>query len=286
MLNTEASQSVLNGGNEYRLKQPLGSSGDIWEIDAGASCVYVGPDSDLAEYRLLYYDPSSPNELAAADVSVGGPFVGQLNSQLSRRLRLTREPGRILAHPVDLYEPDYERPTGGSPDRPSRTIRIPPVVDLMFAFTPRTPPAVRSDRTVRLTEVPFEDDGVGTDILIPAYGRRLITVQALSYDDVELNFYKVVFQYGASNDFVRPELIQEPVFTGGLSIPILRTKVIRASNDQSGTTDNLGGAWENQPTPGPIGAFDYFVINIQRGFVGTGPGHCKLLYVKLSDREA
>jgi len=284
--NQNSAQAVLDGANAFRLKQEVGSSGDIWEIDSSAAAIYVGPDSDLTEYRVTYYDPTAPNQLRTADFSVGGPLATDTRALLSQRVQSTGEPARILVNPVDLFEPDYVRPINGVPSAPSRTIIIPPVADVMFAFTPRLPglPAVRSDRTVRLVEIPFEDDGVGTDVLIPAYGRRMITVQALSLDAVTLSFYKLVFELGNLPTAAEP--INESITTGGVILPTLRSKVIRASNDVNNYFDSITPTtFEKQPTPGPIGTFDYLICNVQRGPVGAGPGVCRQLYFKLTDRE-
>jgi hypothetical protein len=293
MINIRSDTAVLNGGSFYRLKQTLQSPGDIFEIDSSAAAVYVGPDSDLTEYRLTYYDEQQPNELQTADISVNGPFVGQLASLLDTTITATGQKARILANAIDLYQPGFIRvfPTIGNA---ARTVMVPPQVDLIWSFTPDIPdvPNVRADRTFRFTRVPFDDETTagGTDILIPAYGRRSITVQvqqAALGAQTFIDFYKIIFRPGltASQSPQQVDVQSAGLKVGGVSIPTQQTYVLRASNDFSLETNSAAVLNYRDPIRGVIGVFDYLCISIYGGPLEVAGGTLDSLFVKLSDRE-
>lgn len=289
-INLNSDSSVLRAGSFYRLKQELQSPGDIFEIDSSAFAVYVGPDSDLTEYRLTYYDPDAPNELATADISVNGPFVGQLSALLDTKVSGTGTKARLLAQTVDLFQPGFTRGFSIAPFGAARSVLVPPKVDLLWSFTPDIPdvPNVRADRTFRFTDVPFDDEtaGGGTDILIPAYGRRTVTIQAqqrASGERVEFEFYKVIFRPGITPSLA-PQFIETPLvalFVGGVTVATQQTYVLRASNDFNQET----GPIERSPIQGVIGQYDYLCIAVRGGPAEVAGGTLDSLFVKLSDRE-
>ena len=294
----DANQAVLRGQEYFRIKQAIQSPGDIFEIDQSTKAIYIGPDSDIAEARITYYDPDVPGGLATADVSVNGPFVGRIDSLLATKVPGTNQTARILAAPVDLVDNAYRRPLTG-PFANFREYNVPAQLDLMCALnTLPDIPSVRADRTLRFPNTPYEisapSGSGGTDLIIPIYGRRMISVQVVSaaFVGYAMEFYLVALQPGATT---------EPKYLGALdpvlsaSVGLTQTAVIRASSEYLNKVTTGGEPtmpWTQNFTPtiaqGPKGLGDLLVINIQENFTGGPPPQSTSfvdVFVKLSDRE-
>lgn len=281
-------QSVLGSQDYYRLKTEIQSPGDIFEIDVSARAIYVGPDSDISDVRIDYYDPREPLGMQTADISVNGPFVGTTYVDLTQEVVSTGQPGRILAYPVDIVNPNYARPLAVG-DQPTRVFRLPIKLDLIFALQELPSiPSVRADRPYRFPNVPFEQDIVvsngSTDIILPVYGRRMITCQIVTAEDYFADFYLVALQPGANN---------VPQFLGGIthaasSDPETEVVVIKASDSISqidGTrSDALTYTELLMPLPSVKGMGDLLIVNIGTTDMGAGLRFADV-FLKLSDRE-
>lgn len=280
--------AVLRSQEYFRLKRPVQSAGDIYPIDVSARAVYIGPDSDIAEVRIQYGDPDTALGVQTADVSVNGPFVGRVDVDLNTLIPSTVQPARILASPVDIVNNAYVRPTAG-PVTPARRFNLPTIIDLVVALKELPAiPEVRADRTLRLPQVPFEDaSGPGngsTDVVIPIYGRRMITVQFVSALDFFADFYLVALQPGQSPDGKFLGSFTQP----GISVPQTSSVVIKASDAVSqvdGTrSDAITYVELARPLPSSKGMADLLVINI--GTLSLIPGLRFIdTFVKVTDRE-
>lgn len=297
-------EAILDSQELFRIRQPVESAGSIYEIDTPTRAVYIGPNSDLSEVRLQYMDKQAgATQIQEADVSVGGPFVGRLDALMATKFPTTGLFGRILAYPVDIVEPDYERPTGALAT-PARRFNVVPQIDLICAVKalPEVP-NVRADRTLRFPRVPFNnaaggaDDG-STDIVIPIYGRRMVTVQMVTYVLTAhiTTFYLVALQPGTPSAFAKEiGSISKP----SVSVTDTDSVVFRASDQYNvndiqatGTTaDPAMPTFDSITTIGPLGKCkgmaDLLVINIKPDFIGPPPPGYSLVdvFVKLSDRE-
>lgn len=177
----QAVQAVLRSQEYWRLKQIVKSPGDIYEVDESALAIYIGPDSDIAEARIIYFNPDEPTGMESAVVSVNGPFVGRIDSLPITKVPSTGQPARILVSPVDIVDNNYSPPSLAQ-----RKFNIPALIDLVVAVK-RLPdiPSVRADRTLRFPGVPYNtlgsppsNDG-STDLIVPIYGRRMVTVSVI-----------------------------------------------------------------------------------------------------------
>lgn len=280
--------AVLASQDYFRLKRPVQSPGDIYPIDVSARSIFIGPDSDISEVRIQYANPDAPGGEETADVSVNGPFVGRIDVDLGQQIPSTLQPSRILASPVDIVNNAYVRPTGALVT-PARRFNIPAVIDLIVAL--QTLPAIpetRADRTFRFSQVPFEDTtGPGngsTDIVVPVYGRRMVTVQFVTSLEFFADFYLVALQPGQSPD---------GQFLGSISGPAITvqqtyTVVIKASDSVrqvDGTrSDAVTYTEVDVPLPSVKGMADLLVINI--GTLSAIPGLRFIdTFVKVTDRE-
>lgn len=293
-----AQQAVLAGQEYFRLKRVVQSPGDIYELNESTRAIYIGPDSDIAEARVTYYNPSQPLGLETADVSVNGPFIGRVDALLATVVPSTSQQARILVSPVDIVNNAYVRPAAIAPQR---SFNVPAIIDLILALkTLPSIPAVRADRTFRFPNVPYDTDaGIlahSTDLIIPIYGRRMITCQFIGplghgyYAD----FFLVALQPGQSPN---PKSLGG-ITQAGLSVPTTNTVVVKASdsiarNQVSGNIFNTVPALVNTytenngpPLPAVKGFADLLVINIGRfgglAVAGTAFIDC---FIKLTDRE-
>src|SRR5271154_733772 len=91
--------AVIRSQQFYRLKEAVESPGSIYEIDESALAIYIGPDSDISEVQVTYFNPDEPLGLETATVSVNGPFVGRLDALLKTTIPSTGQPARILLSP-------------------------------------------------------------------------------------------------------------------------------------------------------------------------------------------
>jgi len=295
-------ESVLGNQEYLRIFQPVLSPGDIYEIDSSTRAIYIGPNSDLAEIRLAYYDKQSrdPTLMTLADVSVNGPFVGRLDSLLATQYQGLGQPGRILAYPVDIVDPAYERPTGPT-TVPARRYNVPAQIDLICALKDLPSiPEVRADRTYRFPRVPFNNDGGmdddgSTDLVIPIYGRRMVTIQLITpvLTEHETSFFIAALQPGQP---VEPKFLGS-IVTPSQSVTNTQTIVYRASDQWSSrfgdgvTADPVMPTYSytevNQPLAPAKGLADLLIINIRPTDQDPPPGYSLVdLFIKLSDREA
>jgi hypothetical protein len=95
-------QAVLRSQEFFRLKQTLVSQGDIFELAEGTKAIYIGPDSDVAEVQITYYNPDAPLGLETAIVAVNGPLVGRIDALNATPVPSTGQPARILANANDI----------------------------------------------------------------------------------------------------------------------------------------------------------------------------------------
>lgn len=291
--------AVLRSQDFYRLKQELQSSGDIFEVDVGTKAIYLGPESDISEVQIMYYNPDEPLSLETATVSVNGPFIGRIDTLLKTEVSSTGQPARILVSPVDLVNTAYVNPS----TNPYRRYNLPTLIDLFFALQPLPEvPAVRPDRTIRLPQVPWSPSAVGmtdgsTDLYIPIYGRRMVSVQSFATGGVggELEFSLVSLLPPSGGTDVVPRVIGTTVSPGRIQ----KATVIRASDAaRFGITydpaNSETGRYVESDQPSnlvvtttgtsgvPRGIADLLCINISGG---SGNLLFMDLVIQMSDRE-
>lgn len=281
--------AVIAGQEYFRLKRTVASSGDIYEVDQGTRAIYIGPDSDLGEVTVTYYNPTEPLQLETAQVAVNGPFVGRVDALMATKVASTGQPARILISPADIVKADYVRPTVGAiAGPPRRRSNVPAVVDVICALkTLPAIPEVRADRVLRFPQVPFNapaaaaaNDG-SIDIVIPVYARRMISIEIVSAigEAYSAQFFAVALQPGQNTN---PKFLGSYT-QGGSTQVITRTNVIKASQSVQGNV-----APQSSDINEPVGQMDLLVINIgPSNAAPPGPGVTFFvdLFVRISDRE-
>jgi hypothetical protein len=287
---TQDVQAVLRSQEFFRLKRVIQSPGDIFELNASTKAIYIGPDSDIGEIEVTYFNPDEPLGLETAKVSVNGPFVGRLDSSVVTQVSSTHQPARILVTPVDIVDNNYADPSSFA----LRRFNIPAVLDVMFSLKPLPDiPSVRADRTLRFPRVPFNetatdpmtDDG-STDLIIPIYGRRMVTVTVISLIAPLVTFGLVTLQPGVPTQ--QRVIGQFTVPASIPSMPFSSTAVIRASD-----AARQGQIFDLSMGPPPTPKFSYTESDQPNGAptdsAGTNPttrGMADLLVVNLKTSGA
>jgi hypothetical protein len=300
--------AVQRGQEFFRLKEVIQSPGDIFEINESARAIYIGPDSDIGEVQVTYFNPDEPNALETATVAVNGPLVGRVDSLPVTQVPSTGQGARILVNPSDIVNANYDEGelSGGFAQR---RFNVPIVLDLMIALKELPAiPEVRADRTLRFPQVPFQistsepDSDGSTSIIVPIYGRRMTTITVVNHSQVRgalIALGLVSLTPGAGNPAPRwvsgnqiGSTIFIPRFTPPNTAPQSRTAVVRASDAaRSGVTFDAGGAAitglyaeSDQPSNpdnaslltnagfvGPRGMADLLLINIAEFIDGGAP---------------
>lgn len=297
-------QAVLRSQEYFRIKRKIQGPGDIFELDESAKAIYMGPDSDIGEVQVTYYNPDSPLGLETAVVSVNGPFVGRLDSLPVSIVPSTSQPARILVSPVDIVDNAYIPPASIA----LRRFNIPALIDLIVAVKPiNNIPEVRADRTLRFPSVPYDrqfgpppvpvGNNGSTELIIPIYGRRMVTVTIVG-NDVVARLELVTLQPGIATV---PRGIGSLVI--GPTVPVVpftRAAVIRASDAaRVGQTFDVAGVFSGSynesdqpssaptaPDPNPRGMADLLIITLtDTATIGVAATRFVDVFIKTADRE-
>jgi len=170
--------SVTTSQAYWNLHTKIESSGDIYESDVPGLAFAIGPDSDVAQVKVSYFDPNETDKLNEQIVSVDRPFVGRIESNLNERYA-TGQLGRMFITLLDIIPPTgYFPPSGAS----NQSVQVAPaVIDLIQYTTPQ--PTFLPGRPDKV----FRYDTVGEQALfpfptntfwfvVPFYGRRFAQV--------------------------------------------------------------------------------------------------------------
>lgn len=278
--NAQSSQSVIDGKEFFRIKQELQSSGDIFELDTSSNAIYVGPDSDIAEMCVTYFDKRQPTGLATARISPGAPLVFRVDASNAQTVPSTGQKARILISPADLIDNEYTTPAIVQPEE---YIRIKPKIDVVSALVREaTLPSERSDTTFRTSSIKIGPGTSGADakvIVFPAYSRRQITC-TVSSPSIGATFHAVFEAVTLSTtptaQVVKPiSILDFP----GTSILESQTFVINSSLANTTNTVLPAGVALSE-----YGQFDLLLITLQK-LGGPFPEPVIALTIRATDKR-
>lgn len=189
--------SVLNGQEYFRIKQELESGGDIFEIDSSVKALVIGPESDVSDLLVTFYDQQSNLKIGETIISAATPFIGRVDSFLSTVFPGTGLPARIQVSVRDIIDNTTVPQQIVTPEVISRPK---PLIDLLAYFDiPASLPLGRADKSYLY---PF---GTVTNLagpnlyIVPMYGRRYASVmfQNWGVPSYNITVYKVMNSIGA-----------------------------------------------------------------------------------------
>jgi hypothetical protein len=175
----QSDQATLNGQEFFRLFQALESGGDIYEINTSTKALCVGPQSDLANFNVNFFDKQAPDNIDEVNLAVGNPVIGRVDALLATEYPTASGlPALILITARDLVDntffPSTFRPFV-NPQDPADFVaaRPKPRIDVFSYLSP--PEGFAPLRDDRQYFYPFvAAAGLMGDAyyLLPYYGRR------------------------------------------------------------------------------------------------------------------
>lgn len=175
----QSNDAVNDGGDFFRIKTTLSSPGDIYESEQSSLAFGVGPESDIANVRVCYFDAtkdSAPDNTFMTQVTISPTrtFVGRLDANLSQNYSPAGRKGRIFFWSDNIYDPSF-RPAGFN-NAIDGIQFVQPVLDVIqyFQNAPGLVPA-RVDKQYAFQN--YVTPGGGTYYLVvPYYGRKFCYV--------------------------------------------------------------------------------------------------------------
>lgn len=175
-----ADQFAINGFQFWRLNTPLSSMGDLYESAQGALAFALGPNSDIANFRVSYFDEMRAGGVGTILLSPDRSFVGRVDARNEvSYIESVARAGRVLISVDDIYNTAW-RPADFDDDTWEL---VPPELDVIQYFI--NPPSLipqRSDKTFRFQYLQPPINGAKrTFIGVPAYGRKSGTISIKNY---------------------------------------------------------------------------------------------------------
>jgi hypothetical protein len=266
-----STQALLDAGSTFfRLKTTLQSPGDIFESEVGAAAIALGPDSDLAQVNVFYFDQADryypvavmggftatldPSKVSSFVLSPDRAFVGIIDPRPGIDYPLS--PGRkarTLYAAGDLVNPNLKPPGFVALEDVFR--HEPITIDILQYLTPPlslTPS--RSDKMWTYQYLPTNlAAGGSSSVIIPAYGRKsgFFTFKNLSgLNTITVHLYGVRVSSSTAPGPEGQYTLQ--LFTSA----ILDTQSVSYVFDSSSLAANQGGLW------------DLFIIELEN-YTGT-----------------
>jgi hypothetical protein len=257
----DADSYAANGYDIFRLNTLLVSPGDIYQSTQSGHALAIGPESDLANINVVYFDDQVPTFVQRTTISPNRAFIGRMDARNEALYQPANRPGRILFYADDIYDPNYRPVALPAPFNPATDIInfVAPRLDVIQYFKPLASigPA-RIDK-----EWVFQNYPVVTGryyLVLPYYGRKYAYVEFTNKDALFPNTFGVVgVNYAITQDDSPNPYHQEKTLLAPVAVPASGqvSRIIMAASD---------------------GMFDALVF----GFTLSGPAP---LRVVMSDRE-
>lgn len=249
-----SSEKYVTGGYEYfRLNTLLSSPGDIYESLVSGLGMALGPQSDIANVNVAYFDSqAAPTFMNFTVVSPGRSFVGRLDARNELVYTPAGRPGRVLLWSDDLYDPNYRPRAAGDEDLIEF---IAPRLDVIqyFANQPSLVPA-RQDKSYLFQNYILGAGGT-LYLVVPYYGRKFAYVNFTNRDTVvPITIGYFGLNYAITDDFSANPYHQE--------VPIRAPAAVAA-----------GATISERVTAAAVGMFDALVFSIN----GAGPAPLKIV---------
>lgn len=222
--------AITNGYQYFRLNTPLSSPGDIYESAQGAHALAVGPDSDIANIKVVYLDQGvTQTAMNIATISPRRALVGLTLAQNDATYAPAQRTGRLLFYADDIYDPSF-RPRAFTSD--DAIDFAAPVLDVIEYFDPlgSLGPA-RPDKTWFYQNY-IVPSGHLLYLVVPFYGRRYAYINFTNRNNVTANTFGITaVNYAITDDATPNPYHQETTIRAAASVAVNGsvTQIIRAS---------------------------------------------------------
>lgn len=172
--------AIQQASDFVRINTTMVSPGDTYQCTQSAKGVQVGPDSDLNQIVLNYWDATIPNTfMNQVNVTPQSPFTGQLYARNDASYQPINNPGAIIVSPGNIV-PELlgaNAPLSGTQNQ----LIVLPVMDVIFYLNnpPENIPVQRNDKEYMW--IYGQTTALANGILqmcVPLYGRKRYQVTA------------------------------------------------------------------------------------------------------------
>lgn len=244
-----ADQYMLSGSGFFRLNTLLSSPGDIYESPQSAHALCLGPQSDIANVNIAYFDPNVPGFMNFTAIAPRRAFIGQVYARNDAKYAPAQRPGRILFWSDDIFDPNF-RPR--SFVALTDTIEfLAPRLDVMEYFSPQELGPCRTDRSFVFQDYPVGLGGGTFFLVLPYYGRKYAYIEFTNRNTVTANTLGIIgVNYAITQDDTPNPYTQETVIRAPAAVApgAQITKIVTAGT--AGMFDALVFTFtDNGPAP-------------------------------------
>ena len=250
----DSDQYAIRGYDFFRLTTGLTSPGDIYESQQSGHAFALGPDSDVANVNVAYFDDQVPT--FQNQVTIGPPrsMVGRLDARNESSYTPANRPGRLLFWPADIYDPSF-KPNLFAPDQDTLTF-VTPILDVIEYFQPQPSLVVeRNDKTYRFQELPAPVRF--SYLVIPFWGRKYASVRFFNQTAADVILAVIGVSYFINPNF---QALQTELDGFVVGAGVQKESIVKASAD---------------------GVFDALMIQVESNLPGPTP-----LWITVSDKFA
>lgn len=248
-----ADQYCIKGYQIFRLNTPLASPGDIYESAQSCHAMAVGPESDIANVNVAYFDDQRAGTFMSSTViSPQRAFVGRVDARNEATYAPSGRPGKVLFWSNDIYDPDYRPIAIPAPFDPDDDLIefVPPQLDVIQYFKP-----IQSLGPARIDkEYVFQNYPIASRfyLVIPYYGRKYAFVEFTNKAGVDPNTFGIVgLNYAITqNDSPNP-YHQETALRAAAVVAAGAQVIRRITAAADGMFDALVFSFTN-PGPAPL----------------------------------
>ncbi len=263
-----ADTAVQSGLDFFRLNTPLASPGDLYESTQSCHAFAIGPDSDIANVLVTYYDEQGGDENPNGDpktnsliLSPDRSFIGRLDAfnpdgtgKGAVQYPLAKRAGRILITSADIYDPNYRPRAANLED--DHFSYPPPVLDVIqyFGEAPSLVPQ-RSDKAIDWRFYDTINNAVQW-LIVPYYGRKYayLTIQNFNaIEDIDVQIIGVNLTITANGqDHIETQLMPSTVVAAAAAAPPVTFRVRAAVNGMFDLLVIGVGATDSSIGPAPM----------------------------------
>jgi hypothetical protein len=179
-----ASKYQANGFKYWRLNTLLASAGDIYESDESGLGFVIGPDSDIANVGISYFDEQQPNFMGQFNVTQKRSFVGLVPANVNDgTYPPSNRPARILIYPQNRWNPDFWPGSEGFTRGQDQQILVTPRLDVLqyFQNEPSGIVPTRNDKEWFFSELVTPSIAQRyLCVTLPYYGRRYAKIEFMN----------------------------------------------------------------------------------------------------------
>lgn len=168
----DSNVACTSGLNFFRFTSELTSPGDMYESDQGGYAFAIGPDSDIANVAIAYFNDQEATRMSQVQIGPERALVGRVFARNDSDYLPANRPGKILFWSADQYVPNYQ-PVGFDIATDTLVV-IPPVLDLIQYFTTQeslTPKRIDKTYTFQSFQQSIFPNGE-LYLCVPFYGRN------------------------------------------------------------------------------------------------------------------